>query len=125
MADPEIHRRQLEVTFPPRRILEELWQDPSRRRHHPRSVILAADRLRAELDGAVTGEAWSRVARRKQAAADRVTAMERYATRRRCRRRALLEYFGEKGDGCSGCDVCGMATGTPAKRGVRALFRVF
>jgi len=33
-------------------------------------------------------------------------AMRRYVEARRCRRRMLLEYFGEQGSGCSGCDLC-------------------
>ena len=38
---------------------------------------------------------------------EHVAAMRRYVEARRCRRRMLLEYFGERLDGCSGCDVCG------------------
>jgi len=34
-------------------------------------------------------------------------AMRRYVGARRCRRRMLLEYFGERPSSCSGCDVCG------------------
>ena len=34
--------------------------------------------------------------------------VRRYVEVRRCRRRILLEYFGEKVRECSGCDVCGL-----------------
>ncbi|MFN2571607.1 MAG: RecQ family ATP-dependent DNA helicase, partial [Gemmatimonadales bacterium] len=33
-------------------------------------------------------------------------AMREYVEARRCRRRMLLAYFGERGTDCSGCDVC-------------------
>jgi len=38
---------------------------------------------------------------------EHAAAMRRYVQAWRCRRRMLLEYFGERLDGCSGCDVCG------------------
>jgi hypothetical protein len=52
---------------------------------------------------------WSAAARaRRGAAQDRLRAMNRYLTTRRCRRAALLGYFGEdlaRGP-CAGCDRC-------------------
>jgi ATP-dependent DNA helicase RecQ len=33
--------------------------------------------------------------------------MRRYVQQRRCRRRMLLEHFGERAGKCGGCDVCG------------------
>lgn len=38
-------------------------------------------------------------------------AMRRYVEARRCRRRMLLEYFGERLERCGGCDVCGYIPG--------------
>lgn len=35
-----------------------------------------------------------------------IEAMRRFVTSRSCRRRALLEYMGERGVRCSGCDRC-------------------
>lgn len=122
-GDAEVHRRQLEVTFPPRRVLEELWEDPGRRARHPAAVVAAADRLRAEL-GADAADGWERVARRKAAAGERLQTMERYAGTRRCRRRLLLGYFGEESAACAGCDRCA-ARGGSGRRGVGSWFGVF
>ena len=38
-------------------------------------------------------------------------SMRRYVVARRCRRRVLLEYFGERLRRCEGCDVCGYIPG--------------
>jgi ATP-dependent DNA helicase RecQ len=105
-SDSGIHRRQLDVTFPARSVLEDLWHHPERRKRHPEAVVHSADRLRAEL-GVDAGPAdWTRVHRRRQGAERRLEVMERYAGLRLCRRRGLLGYFGEEVGECSGCDVC-------------------
>jgi len=41
---------------------------------------------------------------------DLAPEMRRYVQARRCRRRMLLEYFGERLDRCGGCDACGVST---------------
>ncbi len=105
-GDAALHRRQLTVTFPARRLLEALWsgrQDPSR---VPPSIRESAERLRQELGPGCGTAGWTRVARRRQAAEHRIRTMERYAMRRRCRRRQLLAWFGEELTACAGCDRC-------------------
>ena len=42
----------------------------------------------------------------RREAARRIQAMVTYARARRCRRRTLLEWFGERLDRCAGCDRC-------------------
>jgi ATP-dependent DNA helicase RecQ len=105
-SDPAMHRRQLDVTFPPRRVVEELWADPDRRRRHPEGVVQSADRLWAELGPSAGSVEWARVRRRRKAALERLEVMERYAGRQHCRRRGLLGYFGEEVRECGRCDVC-------------------
>ena len=105
-SDPAMHRRQLDVTFPPRRVVEELWADPDRRRRHPEGVVQSADRLWAELGPGAGPAEWARVRRRRRAAVARLEVMERYAARPHCRRRSLLGYFGEEVRECGRCDVC-------------------
>jgi ATP-dependent DNA helicase RecQ len=105
-SDAGIHRRQLEVTFPPRRVVEELWRHRERRRFHPAGVVASAERLARELGPGEGPVDWSRVRRRRDAARDRLRVMERYADGRRCRRRVLLGYFGEEPGSCAGCDAC-------------------
>lgn len=45
----------------------------------------------------------------KRAARRRLRGMRRYVTERRCRRRAIAVYFGERPPSCAGCDLCGGA----------------
>lgn len=104
--DALMPRRQLGTTFPPERVLEQLWRDPAIRARHPAGVVAAADRLAAELRpdrGAIN---WEGVRRRRREAERRLNAMVRYAQTRGCRRAALLEWFGERVVRCAGCDRC-------------------
>lgn len=98
--------RQLDVTYPRERTLEVLWKTPELRSRHPPSVVAAADRLAAELrpDRGVVD--WTRVRRRRREAEKRLAAMSNYALTRSCRRRVLMEWFGEKIVRCAGCDRC-------------------
>lgn len=105
-ADSVLPQRQLATTFPPERVVEQLWNDPALRARHPASVIAAVDRLGAELRPDRGAVDWSAVRRRRREAARRIQAMVTYARARRCRRRTLLEWFGERLDRCAGCDRC-------------------
>jgi ATP-dependent DNA helicase RecQ len=105
-GDATLHRRQLDVTFPDRELLEALWagrRDPARVAANVRE---SAERLRAELHREGSRPDWSRVAARRRAAERRIDIMWQYAAGRRCRREALLEYFGERLTRCAGCDRC-------------------
>jgi len=105
-GDATLHRRQLDVTFPSRELLESLWagrRDPARVAANIRE---SAERLRAELRPEGGPPDWSRVAARRKAAERRIDTMWAYAAGRRCRREALLAYFGERLVRCAGCDRC-------------------
>jgi ATP-dependent DNA helicase RecQ len=105
-GDATLHRRQLDVTFPSRKLLESLWagrRDPARVAANIRE---SAERLRAELRPEGGPPDWSRVAARRKAAERRIDTMWAYAAGRRCRREALLAYFGERLVRCAGCDRC-------------------
>ena len=111
-SDAVLPRKQLATTFPPERLLEQLWHDASLRVRQPASVVAAADRLAAELrpDRGVVD--WTAVRRRRREASRRIDAMLAYAARtNRCRRRSLLAWFGEAARRCSGCDRCGPGAG--------------
>lgn len=106
-GDAVLPRRQVAVTFPPERVIEAIWRDPSLRVRQPDGVVAAADRLRAELRPEPGAVDWSNVRRRRREALRRIDAMSRYAESRQCRRRTLLEWFGEEIRTCHGCDRCG------------------
>ena len=111
-GDADIHRRQLDVTFPPRRTLEAIWDGRLVTSRVPAAVRCAAERLRLELRGRRRAAGWSHIEARRRAAERRIGAVERYAVRRGCRRRALLGYFGERSGNCGACGEC-----RPARRG--------
>jgi ATP-dependent DNA helicase RecQ len=106
-ADTELHRRQLDVTFPPRRRLERIWGRREARVGVPANVLESAERLRRELRPERGPVDWRPVAERRRSAEARIQAVEDYARAGDCRRARLVGYFGEKLVSCSGCDRCG------------------
>ena len=105
-GDAEIHERQLDVTFPPKKTLRGLWSGALAPERVAAGVRASAERLHKELGGSEHAEGWRRIARRRATALTRLKAIARYASGDQCRRRALVGYFGERLEGCSGCDVC-------------------
>ncbi|MGH7657807.1 MAG: RecQ family zinc-binding domain-containing protein, partial [Gemmatimonadales bacterium] len=109
--DSRFHRRQVAVTFPPRRLLERIWSGEIPQAKVPRGVREAAARLRREVPPGAGGEGWNRIERRRREALARIRAVMRYASSRRCRRRVLLGWFGESAARCGNCDRCGLHSG--------------
>jgi ATP-dependent DNA helicase RecQ len=115
-GDAQLHRRQLDVTFPPRKLLERLWRQPG----VPgiaANVRESAERVRRELRPERGPVDWRAVAQRRRRAEARIAAVERYATGRGCRRRMLVGYFGEQLERCAGCDRCRRHPVSPAADG--------
>jgi ATP-dependent DNA helicase RecQ len=106
VGDAALHRRQLDVTFPPRPLLEKIWREAGHSRGVPANVRASAERLRQELRPERGPVDWSAVIDRRRRAEARIAAVEVYASGRQCRRRALLAYFGEALTQCAGCDRC-------------------
>jgi ATP-dependent DNA helicase RecQ len=106
-SDTRLHRRQLEVTFPPRPQLERIWSRPSAQVGVPANVLHSAERLRRELHPERGPVDWRPVIERRKKAQARIQAVENYAAGNGCRRARLVGYFGEKLRHCSGCDRCG------------------
>jgi RecQ family ATP-dependent DNA helicase len=107
-TDTGLHRRQLEVTFPSRRLLERVWSKPEGRVGVPANVLESAERLRRELRPERGPVDWRPVAERRRSAEARIQAVEDYTRARGCRRARLVGYFGEKLMRCAGCDRCGL-----------------
>ncbi len=106
-ADTELHRRQLDVTFPPRQLLERIWHGRNGAVGVPRYVLESAERLRRELHPERGPVDWRPVRERRRRAEGRIQAVEDYTRESRCRRARLVGYFGEELMRCSGCDRCG------------------
>jgi ATP-dependent DNA helicase RecQ len=111
--DAEIHRRQLDVTFPEPRLVERAWADPSTRARLPRGVAASVDRLRAELRPERGRPEWTAVGRRRRHAEGRLAVMKAYLQAGGCRRGRLVAYFGERLARCAGCDNCGERSVAP------------
>jgi ATP-dependent DNA helicase RecQ len=107
-TDTALHRRQLDVTFPPRRLLERIWSKPDCPVGIPANVVESAERLRRELRPERGPVDWRPVAERRRSAEARIQAVDDYARQSGCRRARLVGYFGEKLAGCAGCDRCGL-----------------
>ena len=118
-GDAALPIRELSVTFPERRLILDAWSDPVRLARLPGNVKASVERLRRELHPERGPVDWRKVDARRQAAEDRIKTVKRYAAARRCRREAMIGYFGERLVRCSGCDVCGGPTVTPMDPAVR------
>ncbi len=103
-GDAALHRRQLDVTFPPERLAAQAWRDSAKLAGLPANVRASVERLRKELGPDEGTPDWARVRERRKRAEARIASMEQYATTSRCRRGELLRYFGETLERCSGCD---------------------
>jgi ATP-dependent DNA helicase RecQ len=114
-GDAAMPLRQLEVTFPDEALAERVWSGETSADRIPRNVRDALERLRGELRPERGLVNWKPVRRRREAAKARVEVVDRYAVDRRCRRSALLAYFGEAKARCTGCDICGRNAPAPVR----------
>jgi RecQ family ATP-dependent DNA helicase len=114
-GDAAMPLRQLEVTFPDEALAERIWSGETSPDRIPRNVRDALERLHGELRPDRGSVDWRPVRRRRDAARARIDVVDRYALDRRCRRSALLAYFGETRARCAGCDVCGERGPAPVR----------
>lgn len=104
-ADGAFHRRQLEQTLPRRAVLERVWSGGEG--SAGAGVQASAERLAQERRAAADdGAFWRAVDARRRAALERLAAVRAYVEARGCRRRVLLDWFGERAAPCGGCDRC-------------------
>jgi RecQ family ATP-dependent DNA helicase len=112
-GDVSLHRRQLDVTFPPRELLQRIWLEPGGTTGVPANVLESAERLRCELHPERGTINWRSVVERRCRAELRIRAVSEYARAARCRRSMLVGYFGETLSTCSGCDRCAARPAPP------------
>ena len=114
-SDAELHRRQLDVTFPRPRLLQRIWHEPGGTVGVPANVLASAERLRRELRPERGPVDWRGVNGRRKRAEFRIQAVEDYARESGCRRARLVGYFGERLTRCAGCDRCGRRLADPPR----------
>jgi ATP-dependent DNA helicase RecQ len=120
-SDTDLHRRQLDVTFPARQLLNRIWRQPGGTVGVPGNVLQSAERLRRELHPERGPVDWRPLKQRRLRAEGRIQAIEDYAREAKCRRARLVGYFGQALTRCAGCDRCGMkSVRTPADPEVSA-----
>ena len=73
----------------------------------PATPLDVGERSLLDLGVRASGPDWSCAQRLRKAALEGLRAVQDYATTSKCRRRALLAYFGDETPRCGGCDVCG------------------
>jgi ATP-dependent DNA helicase RecQ len=112
-GDVSLHRRQLDVTFPPRELLQRIWLEPGGTTGVPANVLESAERLRFELHPERGAIDWRSVLERRRRAELRIRAVSEYARAAKCRRSLLVGYFGETLSACAGCDRCAARSAPP------------
>jgi len=105
-GDGSLPRRQLDVTFPPEKLAEQVWKGEKDASRLPGNLRASLERLQRELRPGRRDIDWGPVRQRRRQAEERIGVMEQYARSAHCRRATLIGYFGETIVRCAGCDVC-------------------
>jgi ATP-dependent DNA helicase RecQ len=126
-ADRDFHRSALDEVYPPREAIARVYglvkegraeSEASLQTRSALAILEQVHAIRPAGDGRleIVPDAppiqridLSETERRRRQAEDRLRAVETYVEGRACRRRAILEYFGEQLPSswtCSGCDRC-------------------